>query len=285
MTQGKENRKHSMMIQYAPVFGIVLIVSGLLLLLDQRIKTTWLSISIPVVISLILLVTGVVIKKIGWIISGLITLGLSGFLFVMLLKTIPLDQDFRLAVGFAINAFAWLLIFGSFLLMRKRRAWWSLFITAICLGLAIVFFIQGKQLLDFILYISVPLGIVFLLWGITEKKLGLIIPGSLIATMATGVYMGWGNSQQPEGLQESGTMLVWFALGWMLIVVLSRVVTKRIVWWPLIPGGIMLMVGSGLYIGGNPGNTLDFLGNTGSIGLILFGIYLILLKFGMNNRD
>ncbi len=285
MAQGNENRKHSKMVQYAPVFGIVLIVSGLLLLLDQRIKTTWLSISIPVVISLILYVAGIVIRKIGWTISGLIMLGLSGFLFVMLLKNRSMGSDLRLAIGFAINAVVWLLIFLNILFMYRRKAWWSLFITAICSGLAIIFYMQEKHLLDFILYISVPLGVVFLLWGISEKKFGLIIPGSLIATMAMGVFMGWRDSTQPEGLQESGTMLVWFALGWMLIVVLSRVITKRFIWWPLIPGGIMLMVGSGLYIGGNPGNTLDFLGNTGSIGLILFGIYLILLKFGMNNRD
>lgn len=285
MTQGKENHKFTKMVQYAPVFGIVLIVSGLLLLLDQRIKTTWLSISIPVVISFILFVAGIVIKKLGWTISGLIMLGLSGFLFVMLLKGISLESDYRLAIGFAINAFVWLLIYFEFQFIRRLKAWWSLFIFAICSGLAISFFLQEKQLLDFILYLSVPLGLVFLLWGISEKILGLIIPGSLIATMAMGVYMGWSDSPQPEGLQETGTMLVWFALGWMLIVVLSRVVTKRIIWWPLIPGGIMLMVGSGLYIGGNPGNTLGFLSNTGSIGLILFGIYLILLKFGMNNRD
>ncbi len=285
MVQGKENQKRSKMVQYAPVFGIVLIVSGLLLLLDQRIKTTWLSLSIPVVISFILFVAGIVIRKLGWTISGLIMLGLSGFLFVMLLKSMPLRSELRLAIGFAFNALVWMMIFFNILFMCKRREWWSLLITAICSGLAIVFFMQSKHLLDFIMLISVPLGLVFLLWGITEKKLGLIIPGSLIATMGMGVYMGWRNSTQPEGLQESGTMLVWFALGWMLIVVLSRVITKRFIWWPLIPGGIMLMVGSGLYIGGNPGNTLDFLGNTGSIGLILFGIYLILLKFGMNNQD
>jgi len=285
MTQGKENKKHTRMIQYAPVFGIVMIVSGLLLLLDQRIQTTWLSISIPVVISLILIMAGLVIKKLRWTVSGLIMLGLSGFLFVMLLKSISLVSNDRLAIGFAINAFVWLLIFLNYLFMRRTKAWWSLFIVAICSGLAITFFIPDRGILDFILYISVPLGFVFLFWGIYKKSLGLIIPGSLIATMAIGVYMGWSSSPKPEGLQETGTMLVWFALGWMMIVVLSRVVTKRFIWWPLIPGGIMLMVGSGLYIGGNPGNTLGFLSNTGSIGLILFGIYLILLKFGMNNRD
>jgi len=41
------------------------------------------------------------------------------------------------------------------------------------------------------------------------------------------------------------------------------------------------MVGSGLYIGGNPGNAAGFIQNTGSIGLVLLGIYLILLKFGL----
>ena len=41
------------------------------------------------------------------------------------------------------------------------------------------------------------------------------------------------------------------------------------------------MVGLGLYIGGNPDNALGFVQNTGSIGLILFGVYLILLKYGM----
>ena len=76
-------------------------------------------------------------------------------------------------------------------------------------------------------------------------------------------------------------MLVWFALGWVLVTILSRVIEKRFLWWPLIPGGVLLTVGSGLYIGGDPESTLGFLGNTGSIGLILFGIYLILLKFGI----
>jgi hypothetical protein len=42
------------------------------------------------------------------------------------------------------------------------------------------------------------------------------------------------------------------------------------------------MVGWGLYIGGNPGNALSFIGNTGSIGLIVFGIYLLLMRRGFH---
>jgi hypothetical protein len=66
-----------------------------------------------------------------------------------------------------------------------------------------------------------------------------------------------------------------------LITVISRVLYKKFTWWPLIPGGVLAMVGWGLYIGGNPSNALGFVGNTGSIGLIIFGIYLLLLRFGM----
>jgi hypothetical protein len=77
-------------------------------------------------------------------------------------------------------------------------------------------------------------------------------------------------------------MLVWFALGWMLITVFSRVITTRFVWWPLIPGGILGVVGWGLYIGGNPSNALTFISNTGSIAMIIIGAYLLLLRQGIH---
>jgi len=86
---------------------------------------------------------------------------------------------------------------------------------------------------------------------------------------------------EPSALSRTGIMLVAFALGWGLITVFSRVIKSAFVWWPLIPGGILAMVGWGLYIGGNPENALSFIGNTGSIGLIIFGVYLLLLRRGI----
>jgi hypothetical protein len=77
---------------------------------------------------------------------------------------------------------------------------------------------------------------------------------------------------------------MWFALGWILIAVISKIFSRKFTWWPLIPGGGLTMVGAGLYIGGNPDNALGFFQNTGSIGLIMFGVYLILLKYGMKNK-
>jgi hypothetical protein len=78
-------------------------------------------------------------------------------------------------------------------------------------------------------------------------------------------------------------MLVWFALGWGLVTIFARVQTFKFVWWPLIPGGILAMVGWGLYIGGNPQSAVGFIGNTGSIGLLIFGIYILLLRRGIHH--
>ena len=77
-------------------------------------------------------------------------------------------------------------------------------------------------------------------------------------------------------------MLVILAIGWGLITVFSRVITDKFTWWPLIPAGILAMTGWGLYIGGNPDNALGFIGNTGSIVLIILGIYLLLLRHGIS---
>jgi hypothetical protein len=43
------------------------------------------------------------------------------------------------------------------------------------------------------------------------------------------------------------------------------------------------MVGWGLYIGGDPENATAFIANTGSVGLIIFGLYLLLLRKGIHH--
>jgi hypothetical protein len=119
-------------------------------------------------------------------------------------------------------------------------------------------------------------------WGLGAKLVGLIIPGSLLVGAGPGIYMAWGVNSEPNGLVQTGVMLVWFAFGWLLITVLSRVIVSRFAWWPLIPGGILAVVGCGLYIGGDPDNALGFIGNTGSIGLMIFGLYLLLMRKGIH---
>ena len=281
MQQNNNSYPREKLIQYAPVFGGILVISGLLLLLDQHLQTRWLSLAIPAFISLALIFFGIIRKHVWWIVSGLILAGLGTALVLFLAPTLTLDISSRLGYALMGLGAAWLMIFLLLAMTLKKVAWWALLIASISIALAIVFATKRNTLLDFVLFLSLAIGIVFLAWGVTTKKISLIIPGTILGTTGAGVYFGWSNPEAPGSLQKTGIMLVWFAFGWLLITVITRIVNKRFTWWPLIPGGILLMVGSGLYIGGNPENALGFLGNTGSIGMILIGVYLIFLKFGM----
>ena len=268
--------------QYSPLIGVVLVVSGLLFLLDQRIQTNWLSLALPVFISMIILASGIISKRKILLVPGFICFGLSSAFFIFFQQIIEPEQKLIL-VGAGIGSFSlsWFLLFLALAVLQKRTTWWALFVATISCAVSLNFFFANQTLLNFVFTISIAIAIVFLLWGMKKHNLGLLIPAWLISTIGAGVFFAWSGQVDANGLQQTGTMLVWFALGWILITVSSRVFSHKFVWWPLIPGGVLAMVGSGLYIGGNPSNALGFVQNTGSIGLIMFGVYLILLKYGM----
>lgn len=281
MLQKDSHSTRETLLQYAPVAGAVLVISGLLLLLDQRFQTRWLTLSIPAFISLALIFFGEIKRRVWWSVAGLVLAGIGTMLVLFLSPILLIGTSIRLGYSFLAQGIAWLLAFIVLLLHSKKPGWWALMVSAISFSLSYIFLTRQSSLLDFVLFLSLAVGIVFFIWGTENKQTALIIPGAIIVTTGTGVYLGWSNPEAPGGLQKTGVMLVWFAFGWLLITVVSRIIEKRFIWWPLIPGGILLMVGSGLYIGGNPENALGFIGNTGSIGLILIGVYLIFLKYGM----
>jgi hypothetical protein len=146
-----------------------------------------------------------------------------------------------------------------------------------------VFLFTPAGLLDFVFYLGAGGGVVFLGVGVYKKLFGLIIPGCLLITIGPGIATAWGKMHNVSALAQTGAMLVWFALGWAFITLISRLVYQKLYWWPLIPGGILAVVGWGLYIGGNPGNAMSFIGNTGSIVMIIFGIYLLLMRRGIRH--
>lgn len=270
--------------QYAPMIGVVLVVTGLLFLLDQRIKTNWLSLALPIFISLILLSWGIISKRRILLIPGFILFGLSSAFFILFQRLVNYKTFTLLFAALGVFSLSWLLLFVTLAVIRKTLAWWALFVATISGAVSINFYIPKQTLLTFVFAITLAIGIVFLLWGTRKREIGLLIPGLLVSTIGAGVFFAWNESVVSNGLQQTGTMLVWFALGWILITVISKIFSRKFTWWPLIPGGVFAMVGAGLYIGGNPDNALGFFQNTGSIGLIMFGVYLILLKYGMKNK-
>ncbi len=261
--------------------GIFLILMGLVILLDLYLKTGWLTLAVVALVGFGSLAGSLLFHRWGWMIAGSLGSGLGAGALVGLS---PLFQlAWRARVGDLLAAFgaAWLLTALLSWVVFHRSAWWALAPGGVILALGLVFLRGPLSLVGFALYVLVGLGLALLAWGLFERLFGLIIPGCLLLGIGPGVYAGWGPNAEPNGLVQTGIMLVGFALGWGLITVFSRRVTQKFVWWPLIPGGVLAMVGWGLYIGGDPDNALGFIGNTGSIGLILFGVYLILLRRGI----
>jgi len=275
------NNKHPKLSELYKL-GYLLVGAGILLFLDQQLKTGWLTISIPAIAGLLIMSYGWLQRKLSWSIGGAIFLGVGAGLITGLLF-----MNSRLLVeqaGAAITVFSlgWLLVLIPASLMTRKVQWWSLVVFSAVLATGIfLWFFSSAGIFIFFVCLTVSLGLVLLIWGIAKQLLGLIIAGCIIMTIAPAIYYGWVANESAASLVKTGTMLVWLALGWFLISFMGRIVFQKFIWWPIIPGGVLAMVGWGLYIGGSAGRELGFISNTGSIALILFGVYLILLKYSL----
>ncbi|MHB0989328.1 MAG: hypothetical protein ACYC3P_11800 [Bellilinea sp.] len=264
------------------LIGIVMVAVGILILADQYLKTGWLLLAFAPIFGIFFLVEALRMQRFTFLVIGglLLGAGLGGF--------VGMSSLFSRSLAHAIG---WLLVFFATgwvaiaYLSRKilvKPAWWALVPAGIIFSTGIAFLLSNLRAIDFVLWVVSGIGIVLLVWGVYWRLFGLIIPGSLMITTGPGIYLAWGSSMGLNPLAKTGIMLAIFAIGWALIILFSRVVTSKFVWWPLIPTGILAMVGWGLYIAGDPKNATSFIANTGSIGLIIFGIYLLLLRKGIH---
>ncbi len=216
-------------------------------------------------------------KVVVQIILSVLLAALTSFLYLFFSDFTPSTFSI-LGISFISFGLIWGFQFLIFYLSNQIPVVWLLFPFFISTSIGLPFLLQEINLLDFFLYIGVDIGICLLIAGIYWKLLGLVIPGALLVGIAPGLYFAWENTKANNPLEQIGIMLVGFAFGWGLITVASRSLTKKFVWWPLIPGGILAVVGWGLYTAGNPESAIGFIGNTGSVGLIIFGIYILLMR-------
>jgi hypothetical protein len=263
---------------FATTAGATMIAFGVLILADQYLHTGWLTYAIPLLAGLVLIGRGAATRSLGLVIAGGITTGAGAGILAFFSPGLSITLHRRVTSLVSFVAIGWVLTFWLAWVISNRRAYWSLVAAGVCGALAAWFWISPIRPVDYILYFPTAIGLVLLISGLMYRKLGLIIPGCILVTGGPGIYIAWGRAGDPNGLAQTGTMLVIFALGWGLITVFSRLITSSFIWWPLIPGGVLAMVGWGLYIGGDPHNALNFIGNTGSIGLIIFGIYLLMWR-------
>ena len=135
-------------------------------------------------------------------------------------------------------------------------------------------------------YIVPALGLIFLVWGILSRQVGLLIPGGVLGGIGLGIFLTrWlYGGVEVAGTDSAAVFLLSFAAGWSLITLLSALFTEKTHWWPLIPGGILAVIGAGLMIGGVAQQLLQWIGFIWPVILIAAGIYLIFRRASTNSR-
>lgn len=265
--------------------GLSLILGGGVALFGQVIRSDLVIASSFLAAALVLISGGQSLKVTGLLIAGWITVGLWLGLFLTIIPT-PVESFWeggaRVCAGIGIGFFG---ISISIPKVTRRESWWALFPAVILFTAGVGLMIQPISWWRMTLLTSVGLGILFTLLGIKKKWLGFIIPGSLLSFAGVGVSVPWGWNHPGNGLTKTGTMLVAFAFGWLLITLFSRLVWRKTIWWPLIPGGVLAVVGWALFISGDPSRALEFIGNTSSVALIILGVYLLLLRRSIQKKQ
>ncbi|HEY9077172.1 MAG TPA: hypothetical protein VIO61_11615 [Anaerolineaceae bacterium] len=267
---------------YLTASGIFLVGIGLAFFIEQIIHTGWLLFSLPLVIGCFCLFEGIQTKMKRFIIGGSLVTGIGAGLLLGFSSVFSMDARYRVGILLFCFGISWGLISSIAYILLRQALSWALVPGGIILSVSSCFFFGSLRFVDFVFYIVTGLGIVLFSWGYLRGYFGLIIPGGILLGIGPGIYYAWRNTESINGLTQTGVMLVWFALGWLLVSLASRRTMGFFIWWPLIPGAILAAVGWGLYIGGDPNNAINFIGNSGSIVLIIFGLYLMLLRKGIH---
>ncbi len=147
----------------------------------------------------------------------------------------------------------------------------------IAIGL-LVFLSQIVDVPQVELLILPGLALIFLLWGLLTREVGLMIPGGILAGIALGVYLIAGPYAGQIEENQGGIFLLAFSAGWALISLLSLISKQGFQWWPLIPGGIIGLVGLAVMRGGAAMQLLEILGYAWPLVLVAVGAYRLLRR-------
>jgi hypothetical protein len=146
------------------------------------------------------------------------------------------------------------------------------------IGIGILAFIGqygGPLMGSFVLLVA---GVLFLVAGCMGRRIGFLIPGGIMSGLGLGVALITGPLAASSGETTGAVMLLSFALGWVLITPLSAVFADKLIWWPLIPAGVLGLVGAALLAGENGIRLLQALGWSWPLILIALGVYLIIRR-------
>ncbi len=101
-----------------------------------------------------------------------------------------------------------------------------------------LFFLAGQLEPDIGRFVTLFMGLALLAVFVIRRDYGFLVPGSIL----TGI--GIGLALEPATLDDSGIMMLSLAGGFLGIWVLGSLYRlPQNPWWPLIPGGILTLIG------------------------------------------
>jgi hypothetical protein len=124
-------------------------------------------------------------------------------------------------------------------------------------------------------WVVLVIGLGFLTAFASTRRYGYSIPGGILTGLGAGIVISqavsWATS---EG--EGGAVVLGLGLGFLSILLLQRFAGEvGNGWWPLIPGGILTVVGGALLIGGQAVELLDYWG----IAVVAIGVLVLWRAF------
>jgi hypothetical protein len=157
--------------------------------------------------------------------------------------------------------------------MRNKRAGWVGGLVLILLGVVFLveqFFPGALGGWTFLL----GLGLIFLVAYFLGQQYGFLIPGSILTSLGIGVALI--ENGVISAASEDGVMVTLLGLGFLAIWLVDLLVSRArpMGWWPIIPGGILTLVGIALLSENEA--WLDSVGQWWPIVFIIVGVWILL---------
>jgi hypothetical protein len=149
------------------------------------------------------------------------------------------------------------------------------FVGLLLVGLGLLVLLSNlTQTIDFGILILPTLGLIFLAWGFYTRRFGFIVPGCILTGL--GIPMLLMQTNLDLSGEKSGALFVLgLGLGFGAMSLFAPFFKEKNVWWPLIPGAILVVVGVLLFVGGDALRWLTWLGMVWPLILIGIGAYIL----------
>ncbi len=146
----------------------------------------------------------------------------------------------------------------------------------VTIGLSLLIF----KWLSIEMFFPLVLGLVFIAAGIVTRSVGFLIPGGIIGGTGLGIMVMENNVFAAQGSAESGgVMLVSMAVGFLSIILTSKLFTDETHLWPVFPGGALALIGGLVMLGDRGIAALEVLGSYWPLILVVIGLSILVKSF------